>query len=111
MPSLQEVVSEAIKDFQQVAALARTEFLADKITIEIAPKPHKAPTVLPAGRMAVYAFFLNGQALKVGKAGPKSSARYTSQHYNPASAMSTLARSILTNPAKVGISRIDPAAP
>lgn len=60
MPSLQEIVSEAIKDFQQVAALAHAEFLLDKITIEIAPKPHKGPTALPAGRMGIYAFFLDG---------------------------------------------------
>ena len=59
--------------------------------------------------MAVYAFFLNGQALKVGKVGPKRAARYTSQHYNSASAKSTLARSILNNPGKMGAAELNPA--
>jgi len=107
MIRLNELVSEAITDFGKVVALANGEFLVDSMTIEIAAKPHKAPTALPADKIAVYAFFLNGQALKVGKVGPKSAARYTSQHYNPAGAGSTLARSILANAAKVGAFGVD----
>jgi hypothetical protein len=57
--------------------------------------------------MAVYAFFLNGQALKVGKVGPSSNARYTPQRYNPKSAGSNLARSIPANPAKVSVLGIE----
>jgi hypothetical protein len=38
----------------------------------------------------------------VGKVGPNSNARYTSQHYLPNSARSNLARSILLKPAKIG---------
>jgi hypothetical protein len=109
MDALDKVVSAAMNDFRKVAALADAEFIADSITVEITPKPHKAPTALPPGKMAVYAFFLNGQALKVGRVGPKSAARYTSQHYNPASAKSNLAQSILKNPTKIGVSGIDPA--
>lgn len=39
-----------------------------------------------------------GRVLKVGKAGPNSAARFTSQHYSPASARSTLAGSIIKYP-------------
>lgn len=97
MNTLNDLVSEAISDFGNVAALTRAPFTTDAIYVEIIPKPHKAPTTLPIGQMAVYAFFLNGQALKVGKVGPNSAARYTSQHYNSASAKSCLAKSILAN--------------
>ena len=45
--------------------------------------------------MAVYVFSEKSQVLKVGKVGPNSQARYTSQHYNPKSARSTLAKSLL----------------
>ena len=45
--------------------------------------------------MAVYIFSMGKYVLKVGKAGPKSNARYTSQHYNPGSVQSTLAASLL----------------
>lgn len=107
MSTFEDFISGAISDFRKVAALADAEFIADSITVEITPKPHKAPTMLPTGKIAVYAFFLNGQALKVGKVGQKSAARYTSQHYNPLSANSNLARSILTNAAKVGATDID----
>ncbi len=45
--------------------------------------------------MAVYGFWGHGSWLKIGKAGAKTKARYTSQHYNPESAQSTLARSLM----------------
>src|SRR3984893_7794355 len=94
---LGEMTSAALSDFANVAALAGTECDLSKIRVEVLNKPHK-PSGLPTGRMAVYCFFLNGQALKVGIAGPNSDARYRSQHYNPNSAQSTLARSILRYP-------------
>lgn len=53
--------------------------------------------------MAVYCFFLNGTALKVGMAGPNSNARFRSHHYGHSRAGSTLARSILKYPGKIGI--------
>jgi len=102
MDKLQDLVAAALDDFKKVAALADAEFLAGNIAVEILPKPHKPPTALPAGKMAVYAFFLNARALKVGKVGPNSGPRYTSQHYNPNSSNSNLARSILAAPAKIG---------
>jgi hypothetical protein len=93
-----------------IAVLAGAEFIADTITVEITAKPHRSPTKLPAGTIAVYAFFLDGQALKVGKVGRKSAAHYTSQHYNAGSAMSTLAASILANARRVGADGIDSPA-
>src|SRR5271169_3703372 len=100
MDMIKQLVSESLVDFRKVAALAGAEFIPESIIPEFLSKPHK-PTGLLAGKMAVYAFFLNGQALKVGKAGANSDARYRSQHYNPKSAGSNLARSILVKPAKV----------
>ena len=56
--------------------------------------PHQ-PKTLPHQMMGVYTFWYNGNFLKIGKAGPNSNARFLSQHYNPRSARSTLAASIL----------------
>lgn len=56
--------------------------------------PHQ-PRNLPARMMGVYTFWFEGDFLKIGKAGPSSNARFLSQHYNPRSARSTLAASIL----------------
>lgn len=58
--------------------------------------PHQ-PKGLPSGTMGVYTFNYNGLFLKIGKAGPSSNARFLSQHYNPNSAMSNLAKSILND--------------
>jgi hypothetical protein len=107
MDDIDKLVSDALADFRKVAVLADAAFIADSITVEITRNPHRQPKALPVGKMAVYAFFLNGQTLKVGKAGPSSNARYTSQHYNPNSAGSNLARSILAYPAKVGALGVD----
>lgn len=106
MDTLRQNVAAALEDFRKVAALAGAAFIAGSIETEFLPKPHK-PAGLPTGKMAVYAFFLNGQALKVGKAGANSDARYRSQHYNAKSAGSNLALSILTNPARIEATGID----
>lgn len=58
--------------------------------------PH-IPQSLPTGFMGVYTFWYNDKFLKIGKAGPNSNARFISQHYNPKSAQSTLAASILAD--------------
>lgn len=65
------------------------------LVTEFHPAPHSRPRTLPQGRQAVYGFILDGRCLKVGKAGPESKARYTSQHYNPNSSGSNLSNSIL----------------
>jgi len=56
--------------------------------------PHR-PIGLPGGWQGVYCFRFGPSWLKVGKAGPKSGARWTSQHYKPTRARSTLAFSLL----------------
>jgi hypothetical protein len=58
--------------------------------------PHQAPT-LPKDKMAVYAFFYKDKCLKIGKVGQNSNARYNSQHYNPQSSKSNLAKSIISD--------------
>jgi hypothetical protein len=68
----------------------------DHLKLELWPAgidTHK-PTALPNGFSAVYIFVHNTQCLKVGQAGPNSSARYHSQHYNPDSCNSNLSKSI-----------------
>ncbi|MEK7731657.1 MAG: hypothetical protein AAB363_07350, partial [Planctomycetota bacterium] len=50
---------------------------------------------LPTCKFAVYVFSRGTMILKVGKVGANSGARYTSQHYNPKSSESNLAKSIL----------------
>ncbi len=107
MDAMHELVSEAISDFRKVVALACADAPTIEIKIEIANKPHHAPT-LPADHMGVYAFFQEGQALKVGMAGAKSGPRFKFQHYKPTSAKSNLAKSILMNSARVGAVGVSP---
>jgi len=56
--------------------------------------------------MAVYLFSYGTSVLKIGKAGPNSGARYTSQHYNAASAASTLAGSLLKGGNEIGVTSL-----
>lgn len=84
-----------IDDFIKVAALAGGNLSLQDFTLDFLEAPHKQPRNLPPGKMAVYIFFLGNQCLKVGKVGSHSTARYTSQHYNPKSSSSNLAKSIL----------------
>lgn len=65
-----------------------------EVRVERLGRPH-APTALPSGWQGVYGFRFQDTWLKVGKAGPKSGPRWISQHYNPGSAMSTLAFSLV----------------
>ena len=86
---------QILADFATVARLARVTLAADDIRVEALPAPHASPSRLPAGQMAVYVFTHGDDVLKVGKVGPKSQARYTSQHYSPGSAQSTFAASMI----------------
>ena len=97
-----EIVGLA-KDFIKVASLAGIPMGADDLIVESLRAPHNPPTRLPAGKAAVYVFSHKGCALKIGKAGPNSNARYTSQHYSPRAAKSTLAASILKNGTEIGV--------
>lgn len=92
-----------VKDFLAVAELAQLEISRDQIAVERLPAPHRPPSRLPAGKMAVYAFAYGDTTLKVGKAGSNSQARYISQHYNAGSAPSTLAASLLKRGKEIGV--------
>jgi len=100
----------AIDDFRTVARLAGIEMPNGAISIESLSAPHVPPTRLPFGKMAVYVFSKGPEVLKVGKVGVKSQARYTRQHYNPGSAMSTLAASILADRERLGLGDVDEAS-
>lgn len=93
-----------VRDFVRVAALAGANLRESDIRVEITKAPHHAPTRLPSGKIAVYVFSYGDTVLKVGKAGPNSGARYTSQHYNAASAPSTLAAALLKSGGDIGVS-------
>lgn len=58
--------------------------------------PHQ-PKNLPLNMMGIYTFYYEGKFMKIGKAGTNSKARFLSQHYNPRSAQSNLAASILSD--------------
>jgi len=98
-----ENIDQLVASFQAVAKLAGVDVPNDCITAEMLRKPHSQPSSLPSGKMAVYVFLLGESCLKVGKVGPKSQARYTSQHYNPNSSNSNLAKSILKNKTELGL--------
>lgn len=98
-----------IADFAQVAKLVGISLPEAAITSEELPAPHLPPRDLPKGKMAVYVFWWGDQCLKVGKVGPRSQARYTSQHYNPKSSGSNLGKSILKEKEKLGWTNLDEA--
>lgn len=92
-------------DFHEVVRQMGLRQAAISVTHEPQPAPHR-PHALPSGKCAVYVFTLCSaygdscpvgahRALKVGKAGPNSNARFQSQHYNPRSAQSNLAASLI----------------
>ncbi len=99
--------NKLISDFLRCAELAGLVIGEGDIQIENLPAPHVPPGALPSGKMAVYIFHWGGQCLKVGKVGPKSRARYTSQHYNPKSSNSNLAKSILKDKAVMGVTDVE----
>jgi hypothetical protein len=72
---------EMIDAFLQVAELAHMQLTPAHVRHELLPAPHRRPSSLPPGLQVVYAFLLGDRCLKVGKAGPKTQARFTSQHY------------------------------
>ncbi|MBL1270858.1 MAG: hypothetical protein COB25_000275 [Oceanospirillales bacterium] len=58
--------------------------------------PTHSPTSLQSGMCGVYAFMAGEDCFKVGKAGPKSKARWNSHHYNlDETTPSTMPKSII----------------
>ena len=93
-----------LEDFRKVVALAGVSLPPAALSFETLPAPYKPPSALPSGKSAVFVW--NGRCLKVGKVGPKSQARFTSQHYSPASSNSNLAKSLVAGHGKLGLSGI-----
>lgn len=91
-------MEEALAAFIAVAELAGEPIHPGELQVEYLPAPHQPPSRLPLDQMAIYAFWWEGEWLKIGKAGPRSQARYTSQHYHAGSAPSTLAGSLANDP-------------
>lgn len=92
----QALIDDLANRFVQVARLGNYKISDIDLDIEFWPAPH-VPKKLPNGKRALYGFIYNEQCLKVGKAGSNSNARYQSQHYNPKSANSNLAASIISD--------------
>jgi hypothetical protein len=111
MTGWRDEVEQALTDFEIVARLAGDPIFRAEIEVEYLDAPHRPPSRLPAGKMAVYGFWSDGDWLKVGKVGPNSNARYTSQHYNAESAMSTLAGSLVNDPRMRTVAGFEPLAP
>jgi hypothetical protein len=97
--------SNVISGFKSALAQADLGQLRSTIEHEAQPAPHR-PHSLPRGKCAVYVFSLSqtwgsecaagpDRVIKVGKAGLLSNARFQSQHYNPNSAGSTVAGSLI----------------
>jgi hypothetical protein len=105
-----EDVKASVRDFIAVAELAGEPIAWEEIGIECLPASHRPPSRLPAGTRAVYGFWRAGSWLKIGKAGPKSQARYTSQHYNVNSSQSNFGRSLMADPELAAIAGSDPLA-
>jgi hypothetical protein len=91
---------------RKVSAALGRELDMDKIQVIDRGVPHCTPKWRD-GLMAVYTYNFQGEFLKIGKAGPRSEARFRSHHYNPHNAKSTLAASILSDPKMSGYSLND----
>lgn len=87
-------MEQALDAFITVAELAGESISLDELQVDFCSAPHKPPSSLPIGEMAIYAFWSNDEWLKIGQVGPNSAARYISQHYSIRSSRSNLARSI-----------------
>lgn len=93
---MMDYVSEFAEIIGSVSELLGERIDSGKMEIIDRGLPHK-PASLKPGTMGVYTFLYDGRFLKIGKAGASSNARFLSQHYNPRSAASTLAASILAD--------------
>lgn len=111
MTAWREEVENAIISFMTVASLSGNPISRADFEVEYLPAPHCPPPRLPAGKMAVYGFWGDGVWLKIGMVGAKSKARFTSQHYNPGGARSTLAGSLAKDPHILTVSGFDPNVP
>ncbi|MDX1985010.1 MAG: hypothetical protein SFV51_32360, partial [Bryobacteraceae bacterium] len=96
-PLSEKELAEFVDKLISAAQGAGVPIRLDQVRAEILPAPHRQPKNLPPGKQAIYWFCLGSRTLKVGRVGPKSGPRYTSQHYNSKSSQSNLAKSVLKN--------------
>jgi hypothetical protein len=105
--AIQIASTEIAAAFVKAASLAGISIPLLDIEIQELCAPHRPPSSLPAGKLAVYLFMFGQRCLKVGKVGKKSAARFCSQHYGARRARSTLARSVIVAQERFGISGLD----
>ncbi len=56
-------------DFVAAAGLSGVPIVVSEIEIVVLHAPHRRPSSLPKGKLAVYVFIYGNRCLKVGKAG------------------------------------------
>jgi len=100
-------ITNSIPDLIRALEICGAQMSSADIKLEDMGAPHSPPTALPKGKMAVYIFLHGETCLKVGKAGPKSNARYTSHHYGIDRSNSSLAKSIVNSHERIGIERME----
>ena len=88
-------IDALLRHFLQAAVLAGFPLRPDDIVLEFSPALRTRPKSLPVGMMAMHIVCSDSHCLKIGKASAKAKQRCTYQHYNAASASSTLAASLL----------------
>jgi hypothetical protein len=93
-------------DFIRAGRLAGLNIANEHLLIDVLAVPHQPPARMPAGHMAVYVFMYGDRCLKVGKAGPRTQARYCTHHYGQ-HAPSTLAKSLVNRQGQIGLDGID----
>ena len=105
--TIPEPYAEIKTAFQQAAILAGVPIPLSEIEVQFSAAPHIPPKLLPTEKIAVYVFMFGDRCLKVGKAGPKSAARFCSHHYGANRAPSTLAKSLVNSAGAIGDSGLD----
>lgn len=93
----------AARDFIQIAAIAGYDLSIGELYVEVNPAPHKRTGLRPCF-MAVYSFWRDKEALKVGLASPNDDARFRYHHYSPGTSPSNLARTLKYRFAELGLS-------
>jgi len=101
------MTKDTLKQLIELLRLLGISYSYGDIEIQDLGVPHQPPKHLPEGKMAVYSFFYNGRAIKVGRSGASSASRYTFQHYNSKSSRSNLAASLEAKPGKLGLTKLD----
>jgi hypothetical protein len=60
-------VQDVLRDFRHVAELAGCSLAGGAVAIEYTHAPHRPPSRLPPGKMAVHAFYHQGRCLKLAR--------------------------------------------